>query len=61
MKCKYKFILNEVLVVLFVAWIAFIMAEFIKPGLISNYYDLNIHFIAMIFLFGIDFVLTKAD
>jgi len=44
-------IFDEVFMVAIIAWFVYLMAEFFIPGLISNYYDLNIHFIILLILF----------
>ena len=43
-------VFDEVLVVIAIAWLLFMLAELIKPGLVSNHYDLNLHFIIVIIL-----------
>lgn len=53
-------ILDEVLIIAFISWILFMLAEFIKLGLVSNYYDLNLHFIIVIVLLVFR-ILQRAD
>ncbi len=44
-------IFDEIFAIVSITWIIYMIAEYLKVGLISNYYDLNIHFIILIILF----------
>lgn len=44
-------VFDELFLVITLAWFLFLIIEFIKPGLISNHYYLNIHFIIVLILF----------
>ncbi len=43
-------IFDEIFIVIAITWLIFMIVELIKPGIISNYYDLNLHFIVAILL-----------
>ncbi|MFW0862364.1 MAG: hypothetical protein ACKKL6_02150 [Candidatus Komeilibacteria bacterium] len=51
-------IFDELFFVIATTWFLFLLFEFIKPGLISNHYYLNIHFILVLVLFITRIVVT---
>jgi len=50
---------DELFLVIGLAWFLFLIVEFIKPGLVSNHYYLNIHFILLLVLFVIRIVISE--
>jgi len=59
---KYQFtIVSEIFMVLALSLIGFALAEFIKSGLVSNYYDINIHFIITLFFLIVVLVYPREE
>lgn len=50
-KSELKIIIDELFILISLAWILFMIMELVKVGLVSNYYNLNIHFLALILFF----------